>query len=181
MIFFPGKMKSEEFFASVDGFARMFQAVLTRIEAEEAAEEKEAGREGRGEGARGGGKKGKKKAAKGGVKESKEEALDGGNSSSKKSTHSNMVVRAAKGVGNALGVRRGKPAEDKDKPGAQRRARALYAFEASSPTELSIPIGAVVEVLEEVANPGSIDFWKCRLEGREVGYRVEGVEGVKGV
>ena len=167
MNFLLGKMKSEEFFASVDGFARTFQAVLTRIEAEEAAEEKEAGREGRGDGARAGGKKGKKKAAKGGVKESKEEALGGGTSSSKKSTHSNMVVRAAKGVGNALGVRKGKPVEDKDKPGAQRRARALYAFEASGPTELSIPIGAVVEVLEEVVNPGSIDFWKCRHEGRE--------------
>ena len=46
---------------------------------------------------------------------------------------------------------------------AQRRARALYAFEASGPTELSLPEGAVVDVLEEV----NADFWKCSLAGSE--------------
>jgi hypothetical protein len=46
---------------------------------------------------------------------------------------------------------------------AQRRARALYAFEASGPTELSLLEGAVVDVLEEV----NADFWKCSLAGSE--------------
>jgi hypothetical protein len=47
--------------------------------------------------------------------------------------------------------------------GIVRQARVLYDFDANGPTELSVPEGAVVDVLEEA----DADFWKCSHEGSE--------------
>ena len=56
------------------------------------------------------------------------------------------------------------PRSSKPKPMVQPQARALYAYEALAPDELTLKVGDVVKVLDQTTDP---DWWRGYCKGME--------------